>query len=124
MRLFDGELLIVATTESSGLAITIYTLRWEIETLFSCLKGRGFNFEDTHIKTRQRHTLYLCMCAAAHCPNSSILCAAKNTKSIPHSPGIHYNKHVVIVPYPFPLLKPNDSILNQHRFLSHESMVF
>jgi hypothetical protein len=23
--------------------------RWEIETLFSCLKGRGFNLEDTRI---------------------------------------------------------------------------
>ena len=44
----DGELLIVATSESPGNAIEIYGLRWEIETLFGCLKGRGFNFEDTH----------------------------------------------------------------------------
>ena len=27
-------------------AIRDYALRWEIETLFSCLKGRGFNLEN------------------------------------------------------------------------------
>jgi hypothetical protein len=26
-----------------------YGLRWEIETLFGCLKGRGFNLEDTRV---------------------------------------------------------------------------
>ncbi len=26
-----------------------YALRWEIETLFSCLKGRGFNLENTRL---------------------------------------------------------------------------
>ena len=28
--------------------------RWEIETLFSCLKERGFNFEDTRITHLER----------------------------------------------------------------------
>jgi hypothetical protein len=27
----------------------LYRRRWEIETLFGCLKGRGFRMEDTHI---------------------------------------------------------------------------
>jgi hypothetical protein len=67
MKLADGELLIVATTESPGLAITIYALRWEIETLFSCLKGRGFNFEDTHIIDRARIKKLIVLLAVAFC---------------------------------------------------------
>ncbi|MBF0204857.1 MAG: transposase [Desulfamplus sp.] len=31
-----------------------YKLRWEIETLFGCLKSRGFNFEATHITKLDR----------------------------------------------------------------------
>jgi hypothetical protein len=49
LRLADGDLLIVATPEEPESAIKNYGLRWEIETLFGCLKGRGFHFEDTHI---------------------------------------------------------------------------
>jgi hypothetical protein len=67
MRLFDGELLIIATSESPGLAITTYALRWEIETLFSCLKGRGFNFEDTHIVDRERIKKLIVLLAVAFC---------------------------------------------------------
>ena len=67
LQLFDGELLIVATTESPGLAISIYALRWEIETPFSCLKGRGFNFEDTHIIDRARIKKLIVLLAVAFC---------------------------------------------------------
>ncbi|HAT9145537.1 TPA: IS4 family transposase, partial [Legionella pneumophila subsp. pneumophila] len=49
LKLADGELLIVATDHLMDEPIEHYALRWEIETLFSCLKGRGFNFEDTHM---------------------------------------------------------------------------
>jgi hypothetical protein len=31
-----------------------YGKRWEIETLFGCLKSRGFNFEDTHMVNPER----------------------------------------------------------------------
>lgn len=54
LRLADGELLIVATSDSAESAITTYGLRWEIESLFGCFKGRGFNFEDTHITDKER----------------------------------------------------------------------
>ena len=67
MELSDGELLIVATTESPALAITTYALRWEIETLFSCLKGRGFNFEDTHITDKMRIKKLMVLLAVAFC---------------------------------------------------------
>ena len=54
MRLSDGELLIVATDSEPENSIKRYATRWEIETLFGCLKGRGFNFEDTHITSAER----------------------------------------------------------------------
>jgi hypothetical protein len=49
-----GELMIVATNKSPKNAIEIYLRRWEIETLFQCLKGRGFHFESTHITDLNR----------------------------------------------------------------------
>ncbi len=49
-----GELMIVATNQKPQNAIAIYLRRWEIETLFSCLKGRGFRFEDTHVTKLDR----------------------------------------------------------------------
>ena len=49
-----GELMIVATNKSPKNAIEIYLRRWEIETLFQCLKGRGFRFESTHITDLER----------------------------------------------------------------------
>jgi hypothetical protein len=44
--LADGELLVVASGSLVQDAIKIYGLRWEIETLFGCLKGRGFKLEE------------------------------------------------------------------------------
>ena len=47
----DGELLIVASnSDKITNLIPVYGMRWEIENLFQALKGRGFNFEDTHMK--------------------------------------------------------------------------
>lgn len=47
----DGktEYLIVASLERSRDAIEEYKVRWQIETMFGCLKSRGFNFEETHL---------------------------------------------------------------------------
>jgi len=44
-----GELLIVISNQFCGKSIKEYLKRWGIECLFSCLKSRGFNFEDTHM---------------------------------------------------------------------------
>lgn len=49
LRLEDGELLIVASNKLCREALAIYAKRWQIETLFSCLKGRGFNLEETRV---------------------------------------------------------------------------
>jgi len=67
LKLLDNELLIVVTNESPGDAIEIYGLRWEIETLFSSLKGRGFNFEDTHMIDRERVKKLMVLLAIAFC---------------------------------------------------------
>lgn len=67
LRLEDGELLIVATGKSCVDAIESYGLRWQIETLFGCLKGRGFNFEDTHVTERRRIKRLLVVAVIAFC---------------------------------------------------------
>ena len=43
------EYLIVASREKNKYAIEEYKVRWQIETMFGCLKSRGFNFEETHL---------------------------------------------------------------------------
>jgi DDE family transposase len=51
LRLDDGDFLAIATSGApQAEAIDAYADRWQIETLFGCLKTRGFNFEDTHLK--------------------------------------------------------------------------
>nr|WP_245395204.1 hypothetical protein [methane-oxidizing endosymbiont of Gigantopelta aegis] len=49
LRLADGELLILAIHHLNQEAGKVYGLRWEIEALFGCLKGRGFKLEDTRV---------------------------------------------------------------------------
>jgi len=46
----DGNFLFIASSGAPQAdAINAYADRWQIETLFGCLKSRGFNFEDTHL---------------------------------------------------------------------------
>ena len=66
-RCEDGDFLIVATTESADNALEIYGYRWEIETLFGCLKTRGFNLEDTHITRLDRLEKLMAVLAIAFC---------------------------------------------------------
>src|SRR5207248_8924857 len=67
LKLLDGDLLIVVTNEVSGDAIKKYSLRWEIETLFACLKSKGFYFEDTHITDYDRIKKLFALLAIAFC---------------------------------------------------------
>lgn len=67
LRLGDGELLIVATDKACPDAIGFYSKRWQIETLFSCLKGRGFNLEDTRVTDRARIKRLLVVPVVAFC---------------------------------------------------------
>ncbi|WP_153560786.1 transposase, partial [Acinetobacter baumannii] len=42
-------------------------LRWEIETLFSCLKGRGFNLENTRLTDPRRVKKLIAVLAISFC---------------------------------------------------------
>lgn len=45
----------------------MYRRRWEIETLFSCLKTRGFCMEDTHITDPDKIKKLVFVLAIAFC---------------------------------------------------------
>ncbi len=48
-RKADGDNVIVISSEPSGRILLEYGERWQIETLFGCLKRRSFRLEDTHL---------------------------------------------------------------------------
>ena len=67
MRLADGDYLIVVAPTGGGTALEEYALRWEIETLFGCLKSRGFRLEETHLLHPERLEKLLVLVAFAFC---------------------------------------------------------
>ena len=68
MRLKTGEMLIVATSRIKiKTALPIYRSRWGIETLFSCLKTRGFGLEDTHMTAAHKLAALIGILAIALC---------------------------------------------------------
>jgi hypothetical protein len=67
MRLPKGEYLIVVSERETGSALADYAKRWEIETLFGCLKTRGFCLEATHVTDTERLRKLLALVALAFC---------------------------------------------------------
>jgi hypothetical protein len=65
LGLDDGQLLILVTTDRPEQAVSDYARRWEIETLFGCLKSRGFRFEDTHLTHPERISKLIALLALA-----------------------------------------------------------
>ena len=65
--LATGELLIVVTNAEPKDALATYARRWEIETLFSALKTRSFNLEDSHMTKPERISKLLAVLATAFC---------------------------------------------------------
>ena len=53
VRMHD-EYFILATNVKQEKAIEYYKKRWEIETLFSAFKIRGFNLEETHLSANEK----------------------------------------------------------------------
>lgn len=64
-RLSDGELLVVASPTYCVEALRYYAQRWEIEILFECLKGRGFNLENTRMTGKAKIEKMMAICAIA-----------------------------------------------------------
>ena len=52
-----GELIVIATNQERGNVLKVYKRRWEIENMFSALKKRGLNLEDTHLQDYKKLTL-------------------------------------------------------------------
>lgn len=67
MRTAAGEYVIVASTVHSGEILRDYALRWEIETLFGCLKSRGFCLEETHVTKKERLERLQALMTVAFC---------------------------------------------------------
>ena len=67
LRLDDGELLIIISSDSPTTAISDYAQRWGIETLYVRFKSRGFCLESTHFTDYQRLSKLLALMALALC---------------------------------------------------------
>jgi hypothetical protein len=67
MKLDSGELLILAGNQRFSQPLEIYGLRWEIENLFQCLKGRGFHLEETRLTHYFRIKKVMALLALAFC---------------------------------------------------------
>ena len=61
----QGELVVLACTDKPERALFRYAQRWNIECLFSALKTRGFNLEDTRLTTSDRLDSLIIMLAIA-----------------------------------------------------------
>ncbi|MDO5091509.1 MAG: IS4 family transposase [Cardiobacteriaceae bacterium] len=65
-RLGDGDLLAVGSSKK-GFGIAAYGKRWRIETLFGCLKSRGFSLEDTHMSDDAKLEKLVALVSIAFC---------------------------------------------------------
>jgi Transposase DDE domain len=67
LRLASGEYVIVAAPRVSRDALGDYGRRWEVETLFGCLKSRGFRLEETHVTDPARLQKLVALLALSFC---------------------------------------------------------
>jgi hypothetical protein len=67
MRKASGDYVIVASDEASPSVLDDYAKRWKIETLFGCLKSRGFCLEATHVTDKERLEKLLALLTIAFC---------------------------------------------------------
>ena len=67
VKLSETEYLIVASNRQSSDSISDYKQQWEIETMFGCLKSRGFEFEETHLSKAGRIETLLMLLGFALC---------------------------------------------------------
>lgn len=61
------DFVILLTTHQPSTALADYKKRWEIESLFGCLKSRGFHFEETHLHHLDRISNLLALLTLAFC---------------------------------------------------------
>jgi hypothetical protein len=66
MRVEGGDFVIVVSDREGDL-LSCYGKRWGIETLFGCLKRRGFDLEATHVSAPDRLSRLLGVLTLAFC---------------------------------------------------------
>jgi hypothetical protein len=66
MRVRGGDFAIVVSDRSDDL-LARYGRRWGVETLFGCLKRRGFDLEATHVTAGERLSCLLGVLTLAYC---------------------------------------------------------
>ncbi len=62
-----SEYLIVASRIRNNQALAQYKWRWRIETMFGCLKSRGFELEETHLTNPEKISKLMMMLGLALC---------------------------------------------------------
>jgi hypothetical protein len=67
MRLEKEQYLIVVSPVYAEKAISEYGKRWGIESLFGCLKSRGFRLEETHMSEGEKLKKLIGLLALAFC---------------------------------------------------------
>ncbi len=67
LKMANGEFVILVTQDQPETALEDYKERWQIETLFSCLKTRGFCLEETHLTHQDRLEKLFAFLAIAFC---------------------------------------------------------
>lgn len=77
-----NELLIVVTNKNPRKALQFYKIRWEIETLFACLKTRGFGFKSTHLTHPARIEKLIFVLCIAFCGSYRVRDLANAIKPI------------------------------------------
>lgn len=63
----SSDYVVILTNHKPHQALEDYGKRWQIETLFGCLKTRGFRFEDTHLSHLDRINNLLFLLTIAFC---------------------------------------------------------
>lgn len=67
IRKANGDNVLVVSSVEDGKGLSNYCLRWQIETLFGCLKTRGFRLEDTHLTETERISRLMSVLCLAFC---------------------------------------------------------
>lgn len=109
----EGDLVVIATNKNPRKSLKVYKKRWSIESLFSCLKGRGFNFEDTHIVDPKRGDALLFVLSFALFWSMQV--GVESVRKIPLELATHGRPRVSIFRRGLDLLR--ESIIQVHIFL-------
>jgi len=115
-----GELLIVTSPVFSRNTLMFYKRRWEIETLFGCLKSKGFCLEDTHIINSKRIEKLFFVLTIAFC--WAYAAGIQREKYCPIKIKNHGRKMYNLFRYGFDVLRK--AIINKNRSIKKFLILF